>query len=128
MNEKNFTKKEKSKKDISTKASSMATVRIIHQKKGRQHLFYLWTKVRGKWFSCGTFYPKVGWRDWSIFPRAEREMSMLQLQYKFGRQSIYFWAEVGDGKSSRTLQNKTTDKQILHRGLPIKNRTLYKIK
>lgn len=106
----------------------MDTIRIIHKKKGQQHLFYLREKVRGKWLPRGAFYPEVGWRSWSILSRGERQVPMLQLQYQFGRQSVYFRTETGRGKSIRTLQDKTANKQMVVRGLPVKNRILYTIK
>ena len=106
----------------------MDTIQFIHKKKGQKHLFHLRAKVRGKWLSCGTFYPEVGWRSWAIFPRGEREMPMLQLQYQFGRQSIHLRAETWLTESSGTLQNKATNKQMVARGLPIKNKILHRIK
>lgn len=128
MHEKIETKKEKSSKDKRIKKKTMDTVRFVHQKKRQKHLFHMRTKVRGKWVSCGTFYPEVGWRYWSIFPRGERQVPMLQLQYKSFRQSIYFRAEIGRWESSRALQSKTANKQMVRIGLPIKNRILYKVK
>lgn len=128
MNEKNSIKKEKQAKSLNPKKETMAKFFIIYQKKRQKHLFHLRAKVRGKWSTCWTLYPEVGWRDWAVFPRGECEVPVLQLQYKSGREPIYIWTEIGGGKGGRTLQNKTTNKQVVRRGLPIKDRILHKIK
>lgn len=128
MNEKVKTKKEKSPKDKRSETPTLDTIRIIHKKKGQKYLFHLRAKVRGKWLTCGTFYPKIGRGSWSILPRGECEMPMFQLQYQPFGQSVYIRAEARQEQSSRTLQTKTTNNKVVRRGLPIKNKTLYRIK
>lgn len=127
-NEKNKTKKEKFAKNKRAEKEIVDTIQFVHKKKGQRDLFHLRAKVRGKWVSCGAFYPEVGWRSWSIFPRGECERSVLQLQYQFRGESIHFRAESWREESPRVIQTQATLYQNVRRGLPIKNRTLYKIK
>jgi len=78
----------------------------LYKAQREKHLLYLWTEIGGKWISCGTLYPEVGWRFGFILPRGKRALSMLQLQHKSWRQPVYLWKETWRRKSKRTLRSK----------------------
>lgn len=106
----------------------MGTIFEIHKSKGQGCVFCLSTESGGVELSCFPFYPEKRGRISIILSREECAWLLLSLQHKFGRQPLGVRTKTGRGNSKRVVRTKTANNKIIRRGLPIKNRTLYKIK
>lgn len=106
MNEKNSTKKNREVKDKRVKTKAMGGVLKVHKAEGQLHMLHLRKKSGRVWVALWTFYTKIGWRLDTIFPGRQLPRSMLQLQHKSGRKSVYVWYETRRRKSKRIVRSQ----------------------
>ena len=107
---------------------AVESIRRLHKGKGQLHLLYLWKNSTGKRYSLWTLYPQISGRNHTLLQRGQLPRTMLQLQHKSLRKSVCIWGKTRNRKGGRTSSFKTTNKQVVRRGLPTKNGILYKVK